>query len=464
MNDSGPSKKRIPLTTEPQNRDTSTGKDSRLVNGYVEKRKDAGGQWVCKRPCLLAGSTVAANQAGFGVYNWKGDIYSIFGSRFYKNGVDTGGVDATGGVYTFSACLGATPQLFLQNGIKAYVYDSGGGLVVVTGTDPDYPTATVKGQAYLDGTTYVMTSLASIQGSDLNAPSSWDAANVLIAQIEPDGGVALAKQLVYVIAFKEWSTEVFYDKANAVGSPLGTVQGAKVNFGCRIADSVQDVDGVLFWISQTRLGAMGVMKLEGLKSDSISTPAIERLLQSATYTTTWSWAFHLNGHKFYGFTLPTNNLTLVYDATEKEWSQWTDTAGDYWPVASMTFDSQRRIVAQHTSNGKLYYVDAGTFQDDSALISVKIYTPGWDGEIDSEKAVNRLTVIGDQVASSTLDVSVSDDDYQTWSTARTFDLSQEKPFFPNWGSFYRRAHYLHHRANTAMRLEAIELEVSKGSR
>ncbi len=348
--------------------------------------------------------------------------------------------------------------------MKAYTYDTGAGLVDVRAGDADFPATTVKGQAYLDGTTYVMDSAAGIYGSDLNAPQTWDPLNVLIAQIEPDGGVALAKQLVYVIAFKQWSTEAFYDKANATGSPLGTVQGAKVNFGCRVAESVQDVDGTMFWVSATRLGAVGVMKLEGLKAEPVATPPIERLLQSATYTTTHSWAFHLNGHKFYGLTLPASNLTLVYDSKEKEWAQWTDTDGNYWPICAMTFDSSQRIVAQHATNGKLYFVDAATYSDDGSLISWKCYTPGWDGEMDSEKTVARLTVIGDQVAASTLDVSVSDDDFQTWSTAVSLDLSQEKPFISDMGSFYRRAHYLHHRANTALRLEAIELKIAPGSR
>ena len=455
--------KRLPLFSDVTTRDTSLDKDARLINGFVERKK---GQeesvfHVFKRPCLLANVTVAAGTAGMGVYNWLNDIYSIFGGNLYKNSVLVGAVDSTNGVYTFSQCLGATPKLFFHNGVEAYTYDSGAGLVNVT--DVDFPAASCKGSAYLDGTTYIVTTAAAVQGSGINDPQSWDALNVLIAQIEPDAGVFLAKQLVYIIVFKGWSTEVFYDKANAVGSPLGTVQGGKVNYGCRTQGSVQDVNSTLFWVSQTRDGAVGVMKLEGLKGQSIATPAIERVLQDATYTTTHSWSMHISGHKFYGLTLVESNITLVYDIGENVWYQWTDTSGNYWPIVDTTFDSSQRVIAQHATNGKLYYVDTDTYQDDSALISWELYTPNWDAETKVSKYVNRLAIIGDKTSSSTLDCRVSDDDYQTWSAYRTFDLSQKLPFLQDWASFTRRAHHFRHRANTALRLQAAEMTLELGT-
>lgn len=42
--------KRLPLVLEPENRDESTDKDAKLVNGYVEKSKHEGEYWLFKRP------------------------------------------------------------------------------------------------------------------------------------------------------------------------------------------------------------------------------------------------------------------------------------------------------------------------------------------------------------------------------------------------------------------------------
>jgi hypothetical protein len=193
--------KRIPLVVTAANRGESTSTDARVMNAYVEKAPD-GGLWVVKRPGLSVTTAFGAS-AGSGIYNWLGDIYEVFGATLYKNAVAVAGtVNTAGGVYTFTSCLGATPKLFLQNGLAGYTYDAVGGLVHVV--DADYPAALVKGSAYLDGTIYVMDAAANIYGSGINDPTSWDPVNMLKAQIEPDGGVCLAKQLVYVIAlYKE---------------------------------------------------------------------------------------------------------------------------------------------------------------------------------------------------------------------------------------------------------------------
>ena len=451
--------KRLPLVVSPENRDYSTAKDSRLVNGFIEKSETTGEYHLYKRQGLAVDTTLSG--AGQGVYNWKGDIYAVFGTSLYKNGVSIGTVDATGGVYAFDQTLGATPYLVLGNGVKAYTWDN---TTLAQITDVDFPAAFVKGWAYLDGTSYVMTAKAEIQGSDLNNPTSWDPLNVLIAQIEPDGGVALGKQLVYVIAFKQWSTEIFYDAANATGSPLGTVQGAKVNWGCANAASIQNVDGILFWIATNRNASVQVLALDNLKPQVISTPPIERLLDEADTSAgnVFSWSFKDEGHWFYGITLKSENLTLVYDYKERMWAQWTDKNGNYFPFVSATFDSDGNHIFQHETNGKLYKLDSTFWTDAGDLITVDIYTPNFDAGVRRRKQMNFLEFIGDQTPGSILQVRKSDDDYQTWSNFRTVDLSKRRPYLTGCGTFYRRAHHFRHACNTPLRLQAIEMQLDIG--
>ncbi|MDC6711413.1 hypothetical protein, partial [Leclercia adecarboxylata] len=63
-----------------------------------------------KRPVLLQYGTTKAG-LGLGVYNWLGDIYSIFGVTLYKNDTSIGTLGATGGLCRFATGLGATPRL-----------------------------------------------------------------------------------------------------------------------------------------------------------------------------------------------------------------------------------------------------------------------------------------------------------------------------------------------------------------
>lgn len=457
--------KRFPLVITPENRNDSAAKDAKLVNCYLEQAGD-GEYWIFKRSGLLYSSQPPGGAAnGYGMFNWLGNIYSIFGNKLYKDGVAIAGtVDTTNGVYRFDSCLGATPKMVFGNGVKAYTYDDGSGLVQIT--DVDFPAAFVKGWAYLDGTTYVGKSNANIQGSGINNPQSWAADNTIVAQIEPDQGVALAKQLIYVIMLKQWGTEVFYDAGNATGSPLASVPGAKVNYGCVTSDSVQSIDGILIWVCTNQSSSTQVMKMEGLKPQIISTDPVERLLDDVDFTVTYSMQFKNQGHRFYILTVKNSNLTLVYDLDENTWHQWTDKNGNYFPYVSTTYDSAAlKHRFQHESNGKIYLAEETYYTDDGDPIVIDIVTPNFDGEIDRRKQMNRLTFLADQVAGSTLQVRFNDQDYDPtkWTNFRQVDLSKRLPTLMNCGTFIRRAMNLRHKSATAFRMKAVNMQLDIGT-
>jgi hypothetical protein len=465
--------KRLPLVIEPENRDESTNKDAKLINGYVEKNDKTGEFWVFKRPGLLqdaAWTTKVGN--GNGVYNWNSDIYAIFGATLYKNNVSIGTVDDTNGVYRFSSSLGAIPRLVMQNAVKGYVWDN---TTLAQLAGPNYPgntyiDAAVKGWAYLDGTTYIMDVKAYIHGSDvvpgLNRPDLWtELTNMIGAQIEPDRGVALAKQLVYVLALKEWSTEVFYDAQNTTGSPLGPVQGAKINYGCISADSVQEIDGTLFWLATNRSSAVQVLMVDNLKAGVVSTKPIERLLGEADFSRVASFGIKYEGHRFYGFTLKNNNITLVYDMTDKMWAQWTDQDGNYFKIVSTTYKPNTGRILQHETNGKLYLMDSEYFSDDGQVITVDLYTPNYDGGVRRRKQMTMMEFIGDQTSGSKFQVRTNDFDYDPtkWTNFRAVDMSVRKPTLANNGTFMRRATHIRHQCDTRMRLQAIECQLDIGT-
>lgn len=361
--------------------------------------------------------------------------------------------------FTYIVSVDSASAITISEATTSTVNDT--PLTIIT---PGYNAATVPGQVYLDATTYVMDSSARIYGSELNDCTTWDALNNLVAQIEPDGGVALAKQLVYVVAFKEFSTEVFFDKANAVGSPLGTVQGAKVNYGCRDAGTVQDLDGTLIWVSKTKNGTLAVHSLDGLKAQQVSHPAVDRLLHASTFTGCYSLAVKLGGHKFYILTLPASNLTLVLEPTSGIWSQWTDADGNYFPFVSAAATSAQEVLLQHEDDGKLYTLSMGNTNDAGSVIPVDIYTPNWDGQTSRGKYVRRLDFVGDHTPGCVLFVRTNDFDYRAdrWTNYRMVDMGEQRPNLREGGTFSRRAFHIHHIADTALRLEAIEAHLLLG--
>jgi Phage stabilisation protein. len=446
MNTEPTSPPRIPLVSSIDSRLESPS-DARIVNAYTEKTTS--GDVVVKRPAISTYINLPGGGTG-GCYYWNGSVYSIAGWSLYKDGNFISNVGASGGRYSFASCLGSTPKLILHNQFNFYFFDGFSLSFTFAGGHAFLP-----GVAFLDGTTYCLDG-SSIFGSGINDPSTWNPLNVIQAQQEPDFGVAIYKHRQYVIVFKNWTTEAFWDAGNPVGSPLQSAPGTLIEFGCMHSASIQQFEDLLIWASATRSGSVGVMMMENLQPQTISSQAIERLLQSADWTTVYSWSGRINGHRFYGLTIASSNLSLVYDITTQQWFQWTYGAdGNYLPFVACTSIPDRRVVLQH-ENGSLYTLSANAFTDDGQDVVVDIYTPNWDGGTRRRKYLQRLEVLGDQANMRSVKLRWSDDDYQTWSNFRNIDMGQKRPYTEDLGTFYRRAFHLRHNGPTAFRVKALE--------
>ena len=182
---------------------------------------------------------------------------------------------------------------------------------------------TVPGVVYLDGYFFVMDSNAVIYNSALNDPLSWDALDFITAAIEPGGGVALAKSQNYVVAFKEWSTEFFYDVGNATGSPLSPVLSAFTLTGCAAGESVAELDDTIYWISKARQKGPAIHKMVDLQQQLVSTPDVDRILATSDLSDVYSYGVKIAGHSFYVVGLRDIDTTLAFDATSGTWAVWT---------------------------------------------------------------------------------------------------------------------------------------------
>ena len=221
-----------------------------------------------------------------------------------------------------------TGPLMLKGTGTAYTFD---GTNAVGISDVDYPTPTVRGIAYLDGTFYVMEPDGTISNS-LGAgddPTDWPTDGFLSAQFEPDNGVCLAKVVNYVVALGQWTTELFWDAGNPTGSPLSPVNNGVLLIGCAHGNSVSQTESTIIWLAQ-RKGQFStshkgrfVAMLVGTSYEELSTPDINRVLEADDLATIYSVVVEMAGHSWYLLTLGTSNLTLVYDMKMKQWYVWT---------------------------------------------------------------------------------------------------------------------------------------------
>lgn len=394
--------------------------------------------------------------------------------------------------------------------------------------------STVPGIAYMDGYFFVMDNYGVIYNSGIDDPTSWTGLGYITAQNETGAGVALAKSLNYVVAFKEWSTEFFYNAANAIGSPLSPVGNGFTQVGCASGNSLTLVDGSLVWLSQVRQRGRSVHVMQGTEQVKVSTPDVERILNLDSLATVYAYGMKLDGHSIYVLTLVSANITIVYDFQSQTWAQWsTLTIGSSKSVSSITRVGTTATVTTstahgiadgaavkisgatqsdyngyfqaayisttsfsievsnspttpatgtilaypytesyfkytkyadcngandllHESIGDLYTVSSSVYQDALSPISVLIRTQKLDGGSEVVKTLNRITVIGDEVSSNAM-IRWSDDDYQTFSSYRTFSLNKINPQIRRCGTYRRRSIDVRHVANTSLRIESLEL-------
>lgn len=357
-----------------------------------------------------------------------------------------------------------TKKMFIKNTERAWTLTLGTPGTLTQVTDADYPAVTVPGAVYLDGYFFVMDKDGTIYNCDLENPDSWNSLNYITAEAEWDKGVAIAKHQNYVLALKDWTCELFYDAANPTGSPLAKVANAAIQLGCAQGYSVTQFHGGLVFMSKTREKgrSVHVFPVNGIDPQEIATPAVQRILNASDLTSVSAWGGKIAGRVLYVLNLVTANITLVYDFSTQTWAQWTsDTAGaeGHFLCGFYATDGNRDYLL-HESTGEVFSLTMDAYQDNGANIKVLARTGRIDAGNLDRKTMRALSVVGDQAATS-VSVQSSDDDYQTFSAARTVSLASLPARLTRLGMFRRRSFDIRHVDNTPLRLLALDAEIEQ---
>lgn len=523
--------KRFPLVAKPGFRSTtfaladptvrSPVSDAAMFNAYAELDPEDNLFWVEKRlgNVTLTTSSGAAGGVGIG-YGLTGVPVSlpvaIFGPNMYVwTGTTLSQVFYTGTharplvqgrAATFLQIPGTAANLLwaannslwmavLNPGHSPPIYGYSNAVDFIVSPGPPWSVNLCDGVAYLDTVTYVMDVSGNIWGSNAGDITTWLATTLIEAGGRADKPVALAQQLEYVIAFKSTSFRCFYDAGTAaqtsgVGSNLAWVEGADGNFGLANAGSLQLIDDTLIWMTNNDKNTAQIARMDGLQVQIISTPPIERLLQTVTMGAfsadpnapnhvLYSSGIKRGGHRFYVLTIPpsaANKLpfTLVYDLDQQMWYPWTSPGLTYWSVTSVSAQADTLssgittplgAFAQDISSGALYLTDIDQVYptDSGTPAQVDIYTPSADMGTRRNKQLNAMYFVNDQVSGSAMYVRKSDNDYRSWSPLRKVSLNTEKPSLTRCGSFQKRALNLRHNAATPFRIKASDVQVDIGT-
>jgi hypothetical protein len=386
----------------------------------------------------------------------------------------TGSVSGSGAVGTYTADGGGViTSVTLTNpgsnyaGTLTVVFSGGGSSAVANAYLNAFPANPVPGLVYLDGYVFAMDSQGQIFQSDNENPSQWNPSNYTSAKSEADEGKAIARHLNYIIAFKEWTADFFYDAGNAQGSVLSINQAAHMEIGCADGNSIQNPEQSLIWMGTVVEGGRNIMVMDGLSPRKVSTKPVETFLNASNLSGTYSWLYKIAGHTLYGLVLTDQNVTLVYDLAEDQWHYWT-TSKDYIGGGENYFECS--FVTQFPFNsGNFYVLDAvnglvftlspNNYVDPFGPIRMRIVTDRMDFDTYAFKTGYGLTLFGDTI-NDVLNVRHTEDDYTNWSQYRQIQLNLQKPCLYQLGRFRRRAYEYLYQGKNPFRLEKVEFNIN----
>lgn len=360
--------------------------------------------------------------------------------------------------------------------------------------------------AEMDGFLFYTTDDGNVRNSNLNSVTGYTAIDTLSPNLSPDEPRAIARQNQAIIVLGSASKEVYTNPgSNAVGSPLQRQTGYFQNIGVLDQRSLTKLNDDIYFVSSPQEGDIGVYRIRGLQAEKISTPEVDSRLGtvSAASGTFYANSFRLGGYPYVGFFLSSasevsesilletadfvllengDNILLeagstetssfitflVYNASLDIWSEWDSMKCTYIDSVGAGTSNQLYATSRVDTDGKIYTINAAAngelYTDDGSSYTMEIRTSKNDFGTEVRKTINSVTLMGSDISSTTATLEYSDDDYQTWTTAGSFDLSTPNPRIYRCGSFQgARAWRVRHSAPSAFRAKALKFDFDMGA-
>lgn len=470
--------KMVEIFRQINNRSNIPAQDEDYLNCFVElvnnKELKEQDKVLVKRPgTLLYAASVVGSQIRGAHYNQDfTKLYYVVSNTMYIYNVVTNTLSTS-----IAAFFGTTSG---DVGFCDYLYDTGVQVVIATDgttlkqidsanvvtacTDPDLPVH-VPCPVFLDGYLFILKSGTSdLYNSNLNDPLLWTPGDFISAEIGPDLAKKVVKLNNYLVVFGTNTIEYFWDAAVASGSPLQR-NDTPVKFNGFLGGLAQHGNKSYF-VGHNVQGEPDVFVLEDFKMESIGTQSITRYLgnQTLAFTSITGSIIAVSGHVFY--LLNAGTYTYVYDLDTKLWARWSRASTDVFPItfgiSCKTLTNVKTIVGFDGETG-LFLVDEDYYDDNGTLFTMAGVTDNNYFDTYNTKKMSRLIPWTDRPTSTaSLSLQWSDDDYQTYNTARTIELNQDRPDISRLGAFRRRAFKWSFTANHPMRIRGFEVEINKG--
>lgn len=353
-----------------------------------------------------------------------GAVFGVSGSRFWQLGADgtqtdLGAVIDDGLPAIIEANAASVGQVAVASGGRLYVLNDGIFAEIPIGDD----FFGARGLAFMDGYFAVLSDVANhqqFQICSLNNGLSWNGADIGLLLGQADPLQALVANQEYFLFLGSRRGQLWYNTGNA-GFPFAIESGAFIEVGTNAPASAIQADSTLFWIGQDARGANVAMRLQGLRSQRISTHAVEFAWSNKdpdkgkVYPTTADcicYAITWNGHQLVRYIFPTADAGWEYDITESArvgydvWEEISFTDGNGGTHAPLErahcYAFGLHLIGSGGADGApgaIYQIDASTYADAVGSPSGRLVDRVESGQILGDLSAVAVSIFDAQITS-----------------------------------------------------------------
>lgn len=309
----------FPPSTAPSKHLTENG--GRVINAYAEPAPEgARSRYVFRRVAGLLPTFETGNAFPRGALLVGTVLYVINGTSAYaitKAGEDytvtelTGTVGGVGPVTMAHNMRSPIPQILIEHTDGMSEIDGGS---VVDFSDPDLPAS--NSITFMDGYFFVSTADGRVFASDIN-DTNFNELNFTTAEAATDGLVRVVSFGRDLLMMGTTTTEFWGNAGNATGFPFS--RGPVIPVGLLSKHAAAGFEpgfpAALVWVGSD----CAVYRLDGYQHQRISTPHIERIVETADPASLFASVYVSAGRAFW--VLSSDNWTLSFDMVTGQWHE-----------------------------------------------------------------------------------------------------------------------------------------------
>jgi hypothetical protein len=363
----------LPIIGEYAKKDPLVFAPDDTLNLYLSENKN-GEKGLLGTPGLDGGSGIKFNNSGgvrqMYVSRLSANMHTVVGSVIYQidsalNKIFGTNLDTNAG---YVGIDDDRTQMLFVDGNAGYLYDKSTNIYTKI-TDPQFPVLPIDVAAFGDRFYVIENDSNKIAFSDIKNGNSWNTLDEFKITSYPDNAVGLEVLHGHLFVFGRRCTETWVLQGGEF--PIALDESLVMEYGCIAAGTIAKEAGIMGWVGYDKQGITSVVVSSGGHPTRISTPEIERILQSYSIVDDARAFMYLEkGNLFYQLNFTAENQSWLYCFTTKSWSRLAYKDSDRHRAQCYAFFKGKKFVGDY-ENSIIYEFKSNYYSDDGIAIKRK---------------------------------------------------------------------------------------------